>query len=104
MRETSVCILCSYLRVKKLIKDTIIETYCVRHCCRETPKRAVHAEGGGVSMNTEVKSEDTEITDTRNHRHVITALVLRAGSSCHLGGSLKFLFLGLISVRRQRQQ
>ena len=81
------------------------ETYCVRHCCKDTPERAVHAEGGAVSIkNTDVKSEDTEITDTRNHRYVIT-LVLRAGSSCRRGGSLKFLFRGLISVRiRQRQE
>ena len=41
----------------------------MRHCCQDTPKRAVHAERGAVSINTEVKSEDTEITDTRNHRH-----------------------------------
>ena len=90
--------------MEELIKNTIIETYCLRHCCQDTAKRAVHAEGGAVSIKTKVKSEDTEITDARNHRHVITALVLRAGSSCHRGGSLKFLFLGLISVRRQRQQ
>ena len=90
--------------MEKLIKNTIIKTYCLRHCCQGTPKRAIRAEGGAVSMNTKVKSEDTEITDTRNHRHVITVLVLRAGSSCHRGGSLMFLFLGLISVRRQRQQ
>ena len=89
--------------MKKLIKNTTSETYCMRHCCQDTPKRAVHAEGGAVSINTDVKSEDTEITDTRNHRHVIT-LVLRAGSSCHRGGSLEFLFRGLISVRRHRQQ
>ena len=63
------------------------------------PKRAVHAEGGAVSINTDVKSEDTEITDMRNHRHIIT-LVFRAGSSCHRGGSLKFLSRGLISVLR----
>ena len=44
------------------------ETYCVRHCCYDTPKRAVHAEGGAVSINTDIKSEDTKITDTRNHR------------------------------------
>ena len=54
--------------MKKLIKNTS-ETYCVRHCCQDTPKRAVHAEGGAASINTEVKSEDTEITDTRNPRH-----------------------------------
>ena len=54
-------------------------------------------------INTDVKSEDTEITDTRTHRHVIT-LDLRAGSSCYRGGSLKLLFQGLISVHRQRQQ
>ena len=86
------------------MKNRIVETYCVKHCCQDTRKRAVHAEGGAVSINTKIKSEDTEITDTRNHRHIITALVLRAGSSCHRGGSLKFLFLGLISVRRHRQQ
>ena len=55
--------------MKKLIKNTIIETYCVKHCCQDTPKRVVHAEGGAVSINTKIKSEDTEITDTRNHRH-----------------------------------
>ena len=76
----------------------------VRRCRQDTPKRAAHPEGEAVSINTEAKSEDTEITDTRNLRNVIAALVLRAGSSCHLGGSLKFLFPGLISVRRQRQQ
>ena len=53
------------------MKNTIIETYCVRHCCQDTPKRAVHAEGGTVSINTEVKSEDTEITDARNHRQCV---------------------------------
>ena len=72
MSETSDCLLCSCLCVKKLIKNTTSETYCVRHCCYDTPKRAVHAERGAVSINTDVKSEDTEITDTRNHRHVIT--------------------------------
>ena len=52
------------------------ETYCVRHyCCQDMPKRAAHAEGGAVSINTDVKSEDTEITDTRNRRHNIIALV-----------------------------
>ena len=90
--------------MEKLIKNAIIETYRLRHCCQDTPKRAVHAEGGAVSINTKVKYEDTEITDARNYRHVITTLVLKAGSSCHRGGSLKCLFLGIISVRRQRQQ
>ena len=33
MRETSDCLLCSRLCVKKLIKNTTSETYCVRHCC-----------------------------------------------------------------------
>ena len=47
----------------KLIKNTIIETYCLRHCCQDTPKRAVHAEGGAVSIHTKGKSENTEITD-----------------------------------------
>ena len=41
---------------------------CVRHCYQDTPKRDVHAEGGAVSINTDVRSEDTEITDARNHR------------------------------------
>ena len=90
--------------LEKLIKNTIIEIYCLRRCCQDTPKRAVHAGGGAVSINTKVKYEDTEITDAINHRHVITALVLRAGSSYHRGGSLNFLFLRLSSVRRQRQQ
>ena len=63
MNETSDCLLCFCLCVKKLIKNTISETYCVRHCCSYTSKRAVHAEGGAVSINTDVKSEDTEITD-----------------------------------------
>ena len=53
------------------MKNTIIKTYCLRHCCQGTPKRAVHAEGGAVSINTKVKSEDTEITDTRNYRHSV---------------------------------
>ena len=48
------------------------ETYCVRHCCYDTPKRAVHAEEGAVSINTDIKYEDTKITDTRNQRHVVT--------------------------------
>ena len=58
--------------MKKLVKNTTSKTYCVRHCYQDTPKRAVHAEGGAVSINTDVKAEDTKITDTRNHRHVIT--------------------------------
>ena len=57
--------------MKKLIKNTVVETYCLRHCCQDTSKRAVHAEGGAVSINTKVKSENTEITDARNHRHMI---------------------------------
>ena len=56
--------------MEKLTNNTIIKTYCLRHCCQGTPKRAVHAEGGAVSINTKVKSEDTENTDARNHRHV----------------------------------
>ena len=69
MREPSDCLLCSCLCVKKLIKNTRSETYCVRHYCQDTPICAVHDEGGAVSINTEVKYEDdTEITDTRNHR------------------------------------
>ena len=70
MRETSDCLLCSCLCRKKLIKDTTSATYCVRHCCQDTPKRAVHSEGGAISINTDVKSEDVEITDTRNYRHL----------------------------------
>ena len=65
----------SCLCVEKLTRNIIINTYCLRHCCQDTPKHAVHAEGGAVSINTKVKYEDTEITDARNHRHVITALV-----------------------------
>ena len=61
--------------MEKLIKNTIIKTYCLRHCCQGTPKRAVHAKGGAVSIITKAKSEDTEITDSRNHRHVITAFI-----------------------------
>ena len=68
MSETSDCLLCSCLCVKKLIENTS-DTYCLRYFCQVTPERAVHAEGGAVPMNTDVKSEDTEITDTRNHRH-----------------------------------
>ena len=50
--------------MEKLIKNTIIETYCLRHCRQGAPTRAVHAEGGAVPINTNVKSEDTEITDS----------------------------------------
>ena len=57
--------------MKKLRKNKIIETYCVKHCCQDTPKRVVHAEGGTVSINTKIKSEDTEITDTSNHRQFV---------------------------------
>ena len=41
--------------VEKLIKNTIIETYCVKHCCKDTPERAVHAEGGAISINIKIK-------------------------------------------------
>ena len=51
--------------MNKLRNNKIIETYCVKHCCQDTPKRAVHAEGRAVSINAKIKSEDTEITDTR---------------------------------------
>ena len=78
MSETSDCLLCSCLCVKKLIKNTTSETYCVRHCCQDTPKRAVHAEGGAVSVTTDVKFEDTKITNTRNHRQAITLVLNRA--------------------------
>ena len=76
--EASDCLLCSCLCVNKLIKNTTSETYCVRHRCQDTPKRAVPAEGGAVSINTEVKSENTEIAETRNHRQislVITVMI-----------------------------
>ena len=59
--------------MEKLLKNTMIETYFLRHCCQDTPKRAVHAEGGAVSINTKVKSEDIEIADARNHRQVYHA-------------------------------
>ena len=65
------CLLCSCLCVEKLIKNTIIKNYCMRHCCQGTPKRTVHAEGGAVSISTKVKYEDTEITDARNHRQIL---------------------------------
>ena len=55
--------------MEKLIKNTIVETYCLRHCWQDTPKRAVHAEEGAVSIDTKVKSEVTENTEARNHRH-----------------------------------
>ena len=57
--------------MEKLIKNTINKTYCLRHCRQGTPKRAVHAEGGAVSINTKIKSEDTEITDSRNRLHMV---------------------------------
>ena len=57
------------------IKNATSETYCVRHCCQDTRKRAVHAEGGAVSINTKVKYENTEITDTRNYRQAKVATV-----------------------------
>ena len=69
--------------MKKLIKNTTSETYCMRYCCQDTPKRAVHAEGGAVSINTDVKSEDTEITDTRNQRHVITVVLTLSELVCN---------------------
>ena len=59
-----------YRNLNKLIHNTIVETYCVKHCCQDTPKRAVHAEGGAASINTKIQFEDTEITDTRNHRQL----------------------------------
>ena len=62
--KLQIVFLCSCLCVEKLIKNTIIETYCLRHCRQGTPTRAVHAEGGAVPINTKVKSEDTEITDS----------------------------------------
>ena len=69
--------------MNKLIKNTRSETYCMRYCCQDTPKRAAHAEGGAVSINTDVKSEDTEITDTRNHRHVITVVLTLSELVCN---------------------
>ena len=56
--------------MEKLTKSTKIKLNCLRLCCQGTPKRAVHAEGGAVSINTKVKYEDTEITDSRNRRQM----------------------------------
>ena len=46
--------------MEKLIKNTTIKTYCMRHCCQDTPKRAVHAEEEAVSINTKVKEESND--------------------------------------------
>ena len=69
--KTSACLLCSCLCVEKLINNTIVKTFCLRHCCKGMSKRAVHAEGGAVSINTKEgkilrtqKSPTREITDT----------------------------------------
>ena len=56
--------------MEKLIKNTINYFFCLRHYRQDTPKRGVHAEGGAVSTNAKVKSQDTEITDLRNRRHI----------------------------------
>ena len=40
------------------------------------------------------------LPESRNHRHVITDII--AGSSCHRGGSLNFLFRVLITVGKQQ--
>ena len=58
----------------------------------DTPKYVVHVMEGATS-NTYMR-----LPESRNHQHVITTF---AGSSCHRGGSLKLLFRGLITVRRQ---
>ena len=58
--------------MKKIMKNATSETYCVRHCCKDTPKRDVYAEGGAVSINTDVKYEDTEITDTRSQTYSLS--------------------------------
>ena len=50
--------------MEKLIKNTINYFLLLRHCRQDTPKRGVHAEGGAVSINAKVKSEDTEIADS----------------------------------------
>ena len=70
--------------MEKLLKNTIIEAYCLRHCCKDTPQRAVHAEGGAISINTKVKYEDTEITDARNHRQVDHAFFFQFGRPSNL--------------------
>ena len=76
--------------MEKLIKNTIIKIYCLRHCCHGTPKRAVHAEGGAVSINTKVKYEDTEITDNVSHRRRRFFEVHQLGGDDHtLSESLK---------------
>ena len=57
----------------ELIKNTIIKIFArvrrsVLYTLREEPYR------GAVSINTKVKSEETEITDARNHRHFVVAV------------------------------
>ena len=54
------------------------------------PKRAVHAEGGAVSISTDVKSEDTEITDTEvlsRHWYIlaeILSMLCRQQNFCYI--------------------
>ena len=68
-----ICLLSSCLRVeKRIIGNTImkIKSYCLKLCCRvRLSVLFVHAERGAVSINTKVKSVDTESTDSRNHPH-----------------------------------
>ena len=66
MSETSDCLLCSCLCVKKLIKNTTSETFMCETLLLEYAEACC---ARWRSINTDVKSEDTEITDTKNHRH-----------------------------------
>ena len=60
----------------------------------DTPKYVVDALGGAVSKTYK------RLPEGRNHRHVITDFL--EGSSCHRGGSLKFLLRRLITVGKQQ--
>ena len=73
MSETSDCPLLSCLCVKKLIKNTTSESYCVRDCCQDTPKRAVHVQGGAVSINTSVFSRQSFSSESMGSDSGITS-------------------------------
>ena len=75
----------------KLINNTTIKSYCLGLCCQGTPKRAVHAEGGAISINTKVKFEDTEITVSRNHRQSTELLFVPLGLQSALTDDLNQL-------------
>ena len=89
--ETSDSFLCYCLCVEKLTKNTIIKTYCLRICCQGTPKRAVHAEGGAVSINTKVnlrthKSPAREIADITFRRRTMSPFPRNSFSSFYPSG------------------